>query len=279
MVKFAAIEGGGTTWVAAIASDHPDNFIERAEFTTETPEITLQKIRDWLNQREFDAIGVASFGPIDPQEKSSTYGFITSTPKPHWKNTDVLRLLGLHDEFKHIPYKFDTDVNAPALAEYKFSSGIGSFAYITVGTGVGVGIVVNGETIKGLLHPEAGHLYVQSCKTDSFAGSCPYHGACIEGMCSTGSLVARLGCSINDLPNLPDTHRIWDICAYYIAQLCVSLILIASPERIAIGGGVLNRHCLYPLIRSHVHTLLNGYVQSPSLTAEGLEAYIVPSRW
>mmetsp|Transcript_15343 Transcript_15343/g.23101 ORF Transcript_15343/g.23101 Transcript_15343/m.23101 type:complete len:301 (-) Transcript_15343:94-996(-) len=279
-MKFAAVEGGGTSWLVAIAEDEPQNIIDRQRFTTETPEITLREIRDWLSNREFHAIGIATFGPVDANPSSSRYGFITSTPKPGWKDTDVLGLLGVR-EF-NVPFLFDTDVNAPALAEHIMCNdgNASSCAYITVGTGIGVGLVVNNQTVRGLLHPEAGHLQVARQEGDTFPGNCPYHGSCVEGMCASGALVARKGCTdASILSGLDDADPIWDACAYQLAQLCANLILIASPERIRFGGGVMNRRALYPKIRAHLNTILNGYIQSEALTPEGLEEYIRPSQW
>lgn len=148
MPLFAAVEGGGTSWVVVITKDEPDNVLEREVFPTETPDVTLKNIRVWLNARSFDAIGVACFGPVDAKIGSSTHGFITSTPKPNWAHTDVLGGVGCRDEFKDIPCWFDTDVNAPALAEYCYhhKAGTTSCAYITIGTGIGVGLVANGKT-------------------------------------------------------------------------------------------------------------------------------------
>lgn len=282
--RFAAVEGGGTTWVVAIAEDKPDNFLERASFeTVDDPSITLTNVKNWLLERQFDSIGIASFGPIDAKVGSSTFGFITSTPKPGWRDTNVLKLLGVYDEFKGKPFLFDTDVNAPALAEYMLNllenNSISSFAYITVGTGVGVGIVANGHTIKGLLHPEAGHISVRPHPKDSFEGSCPFHGACIEGMCATGAIAKRLGCPRSELANIADDHEVWDLEAYYIAQLCANLLLIASPEKIAIGGGVLHRLSLFPKIRSHFLQIVHGYIQHPMITTANVDNYIAPSFW
>lgn len=286
MVRLCAIEGGGTTWVCAIAVDDIDNTGTSVSFkTTADPVVTLGEIKKWLQEQEFDAIGIASFGPVDPKEGSPTYGYITSTPKPGWANTDVIRLLGLRDELKHIPFKFDTDVNAPAMAEFMLklsqdsAKKITSSAYITVGTGVGMGLVVNGETVKGLLHPEAGHLQVKRRDGDDFVGTCPYHQCCVEGMCSSGALSMRKQCSATDLASLSDDDEIWDTCAYYIAQLCVSMILIASPEHIAIGGGLLNRTCLYPKIRKMTTEILNDYIQDDNITTEKISNYIQPSYW
>jgi len=283
-MKFAAVEGGGTTWVVAIAEDSPDNFIDRAEFETNfDPTVTLQAIKAWLFERlPFDAIGIASFGPIDPKIGSSTFGFITSTPKPGWANTDVIGLLGIRDEFNGIPFKFDTDVNAPALAEFelhKSQDGSSSCAYITVGTGVGVGLIINGKPVHGLLHPEAGHVQVRVQPGDSFGGSCPFHGQCIEGMCSSGALAARNSITPAELASLPDDDPLWDTCAYYIAQLCANLVLLACPEHISIGGGVLNRSCLYPKIRRMTATILNNYIQHEKITTSKIDEYITPSHW
>jgi fructokinase len=248
-MRFAAIEGGGTTWVAALCEGSPSNIIEREVFRTTTPEETLGQIRAWLAQRQFDSLGVGSFGPVDAEPSSPTYGYITSTPKPGWKNTDVLGLLGVRGLGK--PFKFDTDVNAPALAEYFLhkETGINSCAYITIGTGIGVGLVIGGNTVHGLLHPEAGHIFTSREQGDTFEGNCPFHKDCVEGMCASGALAKRRGFTIEDLPGLSDDDPLWNTCAHYIAGLCVNLVLIASPERISIGGGIMNRACLYPKIR------------------------------
>lgn len=250
-MRFAAIEGGGTSWQAAIAVDHPDNIIERFRISTSpNPATTLGELREWLSKREFDAIGVATFGPVDANPRSSTYGYITSTPKPGWRNTDVLTLLGVRDFGK--PFLFDTDVNAPAWAEHIMAneSHKSSSAYITVGTGIGVGLVVNNQTVRGLMHPEAGHIMVARQPEDTFPGTCPFHGACIEGMCASGALTARKHLSdSSELAGLDDEDPLWDSCAYHLAQLIAQLVYIASPERVLLGGGVMNRASLYPKIR------------------------------
>lgn len=279
-MRLAAVEGGGTTWVVILCENDPSNIVERAEFITETPINTLGSIKEWLMTRSFDAIGIASFGPIDCRPSSSSFGFITTTPKPNWGNTDVLRLLGIYDEFKNIPYRFDTDVNAPAFAEFKVHRKIGetSCAYITVGTGVGVGLVINSQTVHGIAHPEAGHINVAKRKGDDFLGSCPFHGACIEGLTSTGALSKRKNCLAADLPNLSDDDELWDITAYYLAQLCATLVLMACPERIVIGGGLLNRTILYAKIREQTVDILKGYIQLEQIITH-IDEYIVPSEW
>ncbi len=286
MTHYAAIEAGGTTWVAALVAVNGDlaALEERIEVPTTAPAETISKIKAWLSSHvtKVCAIGVASFGPIDPKPSSSTFGFITSTPKPGWKNTDVVGLLGLRDEFMHIPFKFDTDVNAPAIAEYTMYAppGSTSSAYVTVGTGVGVGLVINGKSVHGMLHPEGGHLQVKRMPGDTFEGSCPFHGDCIEGMVSTGALAARTGLPASELPSLPDGHEVWDAVAYYLAQLSCSLILLCSPEQIVFGGGVFNREILYAKIRAKTRDLLRDYIQHTSiLQDESLETLICPSHW
>ncbi len=282
-MRIAAIEGGGTAWKVGITRENePDQFEQIHEVhTTSSPSETLSLVREWLRNKRFDAIGIASFGPIDAKRGSPTFGFITSTPKPGWKNTNVLNLLGLYDEFAHIPYEFDTDVNAPAMAEFmrRNDPGSSSLSYITIGTGVGIGLVTNGETVKGLLHPEGGHINVRLSSDEDFGGSCPFHGPCIEGLCSTVALTARLGCMNEDLPQIPDDHMVWERTGFYIAQLCANLLLIASPERIVLGGGVMKRKILYPIIRKKFVEIVNGYIQHAAITTEGVESYITSSIW
>ena len=288
MPVLAAIEAGGTTWVAAlVSSDDLGSPYDRLEVPTTDPASTITSIRDWLREKVnsnsgLAGVGIASFGPIDGKVDSATYGFITTTPKPGWMNTDVVGLLGLRDEFQNIPFKFDTDVNAPALAEFELHNlpGATSSAYVTVGTGIGIGFVINGKTVHGLVHPEGGHIQVAIMEGDTFEGTCPFHKSCIEGMCSSGALAARALCQPSELASLPDDHIVWDQCAYYLAQLATTMVLIASPERIVFGGGVLKRTCLYGKIRTKVKELLQNYIQNPALTTdEGLETYICPSFW
>ena len=282
MVRLAAVEGGGQSWVAVIAQDSPDNIILRADFITEEPEQTLTKINAWLKEQVFDSIGIATFGPVDANPKSPTYGFITSTPKPNWGNTDVLTGLGIR-EFG-VPFKFDTDVNAPALAEYLHLKvaypSLTSCAYITVGTGIGVGLVVNNETVHGLMHPEAGHISVAKLPGDDFPGCCPFHGTCVEGLCATGAIAARKGCDASFLPQVPDDDDVWEKCAYYLASLCSTIILVTSVQKIVLGGGVMNRATLYSKIRKHVQSGLNGYISISKITdANEIDEYITPSVW
>jgi fructokinase len=278
----AAVEGGGTTFRAAIAHDDASNIVARAEFETTTPTETLAAVREWLSANgPFDALGIASFGPIDLREGSNTYGYITSTPKVLWRQADVVGPLtaGLDG----VPFAFDTDVNAPAMSEFaRMPEGSTSCAYITVGTGVGVGLVVNGRPVHGLLHPEAGHVAVPPYRGE---GTLQPHYAIpggVEANASSGAIAARKGldpASAADrrkIAQLDDDDPVWDVTAYYLAGLCVNLILVASPEKIVFGGGVLKRACLFPKIRAQVKQMLNGYLQAESIT-DRIDEYIVSS--
>jgi fructokinase len=278
-MRFAAVELGGTTIRVAVAEGSPDNIKERASFPTGEPGRTLPAVRNWLElQKPFVSLGVASFGPIDPKEGSPTYGYITTTPKPGWRMVNVLQ----HFRPLGVPIVFDTDVNAPAASELAAAQRSGlkadSLAYITIGTGVGVGLVVNGKTVHGLLHPEAGHILAPSMRNDNFGGM-PDHKIRqgVEAHCSAPALAMRAGVEQAMLGALPDGHPVWEAAAYYIAVLCANLVLIASPERIVIGGGVMQRRILYPMVRLHLQELLNGYLAVDEITDEAkLENYVVP---
>lgn len=292
-MRLAAVEGGGTTWVVAIAIDRPDNVVERAEFPTTTPTETIGACVEWLRGKEYDALGVACFGPVDLHPSSRTYGHITTTPKPGWQYVDVLGpLRALRPD---LPFGFDTDVNAPALAEYlqmaaeaASSASVAapsSCCYVTVGTGVGVGLVVNGQPVHGLMHPEGGHVAVPRRAVDlAFEGSNPndcFGGSCAENMCCSLALAMRAGlASTSGLADLGDDHEAWDAAAHYIGAMCASIVLLASPERIVLSGGVMLRKTLFPKIRKAVQAQLNGYIQMPQLTTQqGIDEFITPSRW
>lgn len=287
ILRLCGVEGGGTTWVCAIAEGESTNIVERASFETTTPAETLGAVERWLLEREFDALGIATFGPVDACEGSPTYGHITATPKPGWRNTDVVGFLTR--SLKNVPVLYDTDVNAPALAEYRAAKADGeeltSVAYVTVGTGVGVGLVVNGAPLHGLLHPEAGHISVPRRAGDTYDGhnaslDCP--GWCeVEAMTASGALMRRAGlANSSGLKDLPDDSPVWDTAAHYIAAMCANLVLTASPQRIILSGGVMLRSSLFPKVRVAMVKMLNGYIPAPAvLSVEGATDYIVPSRW
>jgi len=219
-----------------------------------------------------NAIGIGSFGPVDLNPNSESYGYVTTTPKKGWKNANVL---GAFQEFA-IPVGISTDVNVAAFGELAYGKHgpIRSCCYITVGTGIGVGVVVDGKDVTGLLHPEGGHFPPQQKPGDTFVGNCPVHGDCIEGLASSGAIAARAKVTQKDIKDLPDDHPVWDIEAYYLGYLCYVLACIVSPEVIVLGGGVLRRTILFPKIRAEFRKFNHGYLDHPKLLGD---SYIVPS--
>lgn len=264
-----AIEAGGTKFVCALGNEKGEVF-ERVSFPTTTPEETMGKVVEFFKVKKIEALGVGSFGPIDPNLNSPTYGYITTTPKPHWGNFNVLGELKKHF---NVPMAFDTDVNGAALGEIKWGAakGLKSALYITVGTGIGAGAVAESNMINGLLHPEMGHIYVRRHPDDTYKGRCPFHGDCLEGLAAGPAIEARWGIKGDKLPS---DHEAWDIEAYYLAQALVNYILILSPEKIIMGGGVMKQKQLFPLIRKHVKKLLNGYIAKEELNSD-IDSYIV----
>ncbi|MEM8488434.1 MAG: ROK family protein [Bacteroidota bacterium] len=269
---FGGIEAGGTKFVCAVGNG-PDDLHEIVRFPTTTPEETIGRTLDFFKKYNdsLAAIGIASFGPVDPNPLSPTYGYITSTPKPGWANTD---LAGEIHKVLNQPFVFDTDVNGAALGEYKWGAArdVDSALYLTVGTGVGGGAIVNGQRLHGLLHPEMGHLMLPTAPGDTFAGNCPYHKTCLEGMATGPALKKRWGTAAE---NLPPDHEAWDIEAWYLAMAVVNYILTLSPHLVIMGGGVMEQEQLFPKIRRIVQETLNGYIAKAAITAD-INAYIVP---
>ncbi|MCM3782783.1 ROK family protein [Neobacillus mesonae] len=269
-MRIGAVEAGGTKFVCGVGNEH-GQLEESISFPTEGPDKSLARVISYFKEKEIEALGIGSFGPLDLRKNSSTYGFITTTPKPGWGNCDVLGRLGR--EFD-IPLGWDTDVNAAAVGEATWGSaaGLGSCVYYTIGTGVGIGIYSEGKPVHGLIHPEGGHFLTRRNTTDRFVGICPYHGDCLEGMASGPAIEARWKCKGQDLP---PNHAAWELEAYYLAQSIAGVILIVSPQKIILGGGVMQQTQLYPLIREAVRQNLNGYVQASELV-DNMENYIVP---
>lgn len=269
-MRIGAIEAGGTKIICGIGNEHGE-IEEKINFPTESPDIVFSKIREFFEGEQIDALGVGTFGPIDVNRSSSTYGYITSTPKPGWGNIDVI---GQLKQFIDVPIGFDTDVNGAALAEAFWGSakGLKSCVYYTIGTGVGVGVYTEGNLVHGLLHPEAGHIPVKRHPEDSFEGFCPYHGDCLEGVAAGPAIEKRFGIKGHELSK---DHKAWEIEAYYLGQALMSTILLLSPERIILGGGVMHQEQLFPLVREEVKRNLNGYVQH-SMILEHIDQYIIP---
>jgi fructokinase len=275
MQLFGGIEAGGTKFVCAVGTG-PDDLRAETRFPTTTPQETIgQAIAFFTEQAKKEplaAIGIASFGPVDPNPASPTFGYITTTPKPGWANTDLAGEIG---RALGVPIGFDTDVNGAALGERRWGAAqeLDTFIYLTIGTGLGGGGMVNGRLMHGLIHPEMGHMRLPHDWTaDPFAGACPYHGDCLEGMAAGPAMEKRWG---QRAETLPADHPAWALEAHYLALGLVNLICTLSPQRIIMGGGVMAQPQLFPLIRRKTQELLNGYVQSPQIL-ERIDQYIVP---
>lgn len=269
-MRIGAIEAGGTKFVCGVGDEH--GVIEDSiSFPTESPEVTLGKAIAYLKDKRVEAIGVGSFGPIDLRQDSPTYGYVTTTPKPGWSRFDFLG--ALRRELP-VPLGWDTDVNAAALGEAAWGAarGLNSCLYYTVGTGVGIGVYLEGRLVHGLVHPEGGHVPVRRHPDDDFAGRCPYHGDCLEGMAAGPAIEARWKVKGHELPG---DHPAWEIEAFYLAQSITGAVLLTSPEKIILGGGVMQQPQLFPLIREAVRQNLNGYLNAGEIL-ERIEEYIVP---
>ena len=273
---YACIEAGGTKFVCAVGSG-PQDIRAETRFPTTTPTETLARTVAFFQEQQaahgpLAALGIGAFGPVDLNPASPTYGYVTTTPKPGWANTNLGSALG---HALDLPVGFDTDVNVAALGEWHWGAGQGldNFIYLTIGTGVGGGALVNGQLVHGLVHPEMGHILLQRDPArDPFPGGCPFHGHCFEGMANGPALEKRWG---RRAETLPLDHPAWALEAHYIAQGLVSLICTLSPQRVILGGGVMEQTQLFPFVRQEVQRLLNGYVSSPSIL-EHIDDYIVP---
>ena len=264
-----AIEAGGTKFICGIGNEKGEIF-EKISFPTETPEITLSKVIDFFKNKNIEKLGVGFFGPIDLNPNSSTYGYVTKTPKLSWIDYDVL---GYLKKYIHVPIFLDTDVNGAALGEATWGSAkdIKNCLYLTIGTGIGGGALVSGKLIHGMLHPEMGHILVKRHPEDKYEGKCPFHKDCLEGLASGPAIEARWGVKGYELP---ENHMAWDLEAYYIAQGLMNFILTLSPEKIILGGGVMKQKHLFPKIRKNVIELLQGYLHTNQILKD-IDNYIV----
>ena len=269
MAKIAAIEAGGTKFICGIGNEKGE-ILEKISIPTTVPEETMKKVIEYFKEKEFEAMGIGSFGPIDPVKSSETYGCISKTPKPHWSDYNIV---GELKKNFNVPMEFDTDVNGAALGESLWGAGKGlnNVMYITVGTGIGAGAVVNGKMLQGLTHPEMGHISIKRNENDKYKGKCPFHSDCLEGLASGPAIEERWG---EKGYNLEDKNEVWELEAYYLAQALVNYILILSPERIIMGGGVMKQKHMFPLIRKNVKEFLNGYVHKKEIL-EDIDNYIV----
>lgn len=273
--KIACIEAGGTKFVCAIG-DIDGTIIDRVSIPTTTPEQTMALVVEYFNKfkDQFSQLSIGTFGPAEINRNAENFGSITTTPKPGWANFNMLKYMQQHFDFTDV--YFDTDVNAAAAGELRWGAaqGLSSCLYITVGTGIGAGAVVNNKLLQGLSHPEMGHILVRRHVDDDFSGVCPYHGDCLEGMASGPAIEKRWGVKGTELPI---DHQSWQFSAYYLAQALMNYILILSPEKIIMGGGVMKQEQMFPLIHSEVQKLLNNYIDLPPIT-KNIEQYIVPPK-
>ena len=269
-MRLGALEAGGTKMVCAIG-DEKGNIEERVSIPTKTPEETIPLLIDFFKQRNIDALGIGCFGPLELNKKAEKYGYITTTTKLAWRNFDFL---GSMKKALQCPVGFDTDVNGSVLGEVTFGQAKGKSCalYLTIGTGIGAGIYIEGKLLHGMLHPEVGHVLITRRETDTYGGKCPYHKNCLEGLAAGPAIEGRYGKKAVDLAEEED---VWDLEADYIAQALTGYILTLSPEIIILGGGVMHQMQLFPLIRKKVTEYLGGYVNTEELS--DMEHYIVPA--
>jgi fructokinase len=270
------VEAGGTKFICIVGRDSGEVLAEE-RITTTTPAETLGRVVAFFRGSEprlgrCGAFGIASFGPLDLDPASPTWGRLTRTPKPGWAGADLVTPLR---EAFGVPVAIDTDVNGAALAEADWGAGrgAGTLVYFTVGTGIGGGAVVGGAPLHGLSHPEMGHIRPPRHPGDTaFAGTCPFHGDCLEGLASGPAIAARWGAPAE---SLPAGHPAWDVLGYYLAHACVAATLLLSPHVIALGGGVMKSPPLLGAVRGWTRRLLAGYPHSPRLEGD-LSSYLVP---
>ena len=270
-MKLGALEAGGTKMVCAIG-DETGKIYEQVSIATTTPEETIPKLIAYFQDKQIDALGIASFGPVELDPASEKYGYITTTSKLAWTNFDFL---GSMKAALKCPMGFDTDVNGSVLGEVTFGQAKGKHCvmYLTVGTGIGAGVYIDGKLLHGMLHPEAGHILITKRDTDHYEGKCPYHkDHCLEGMAAGPAIEARWGKKAVELADCPE---VWDLEADYLAQALTNYVMVLSPEMIILGGGVMHQEQLFPLIRKKLITYINGYVITEEL--EDPEHYVVPA--
>lgn len=271
-LPFAGVELGGTKCIVILARG-PDDILDERRIPTTNPAETLAGIEQALDEfGAFAALGIASFGPVSIERGAADFGFVTSSPKPGWQQTDVAQRL---QRRYNVPTAFHTDVTGAALGEGRWGAAIGlnDFAYVTVGTGIGVGMIAHGQPVDGMTHSELGHVRSTRLAGDDFAGHCPFHGACVEGLAAGPAIAARVG---RPAPELGPDDAAWDTVVHTIAQLLHVLVLTGVPRRIVMGGGVMtgNAH-LFPRLRAALTESLGGYVQRPEL--DDMDQYLVPA--
>ena len=265
---FGAIEAGGTKMLCAIL-DKDAKIIKEISVPTTTPEETVKQILSFFSSYKISSLGIGTFGHIDLHQQSPNFGSILNTPKLAWKNFSYIKSFSSLG----IPIAIDTDVNASCLGEAIFgnSKGLDNVVYITIGTGIGIGVITEGKLLHGMMHPEGGHMIISKCVEDNFESVCPYHKDCLEGLASGPSIKKRYGKEGDELKN---DNKVWDLEAEYLAQSLVNIILMLQPQRIILGGGVMHQEQLFPLIRQKVKSKINNYLITKEL--DNMDEYIVP---
>jgi len=269
---YGGIEAGGTKFTCAVGTC-PSDLRAEAQFATTTPAETIGRSIAFFREQQVPliSIGIGSFGPVDLDPASPSFGHITTTPKSGWAHTDFV---GMVQDALGIPVIIDTDVNAAALGEHQWGAAqsLDTFVYITVGTGIGGGGMVNGKLLHGLIHPEMGHMRIpHDWDDDPYSGCCPYHGDCLEGLAAGRAMELRWG---QQPDTLPTNHPAWELEARYLAMGLVNIICTLSPQRVIFGGGVMKQHKLLRLVQRYVQKLLNGYIQAHDILEE-VDQYIV----
>lgn len=270
---YGCIEAGGTKFVCGVGTGPED--VVLSSIPTSTPGATLERVVEFFRReagQRLRAVGIGSFGPVDLDPGSPTFGYITSTPKPGWQQFDLAGAVG---RALGVLVAIDTDVNAAAIGEvcWGAAQGLSDFLYLTVGTGIGGGAVVHGKVVHGLMHPEMGHIRIpHDLGGDPYPGGCPYHRDCLEGLASGPAIEERWGKAGQELP---PGHPAWALEARYLALGLATWVCTLSPKRIVLGGGVMQQAQLFPMIRTELATLLNGYIERPALL-DGMESYVVP---
>lgn len=267
---YGALEAGGTKMVCAIGSED-GKVLDQISIPTSTPEKTMPSVIEYFKDKNIAALGIACFGPVDLDKSSPSYGHILKTPKKGWSGYDIV---GTMKAELSVPVGFDTDVNGSLLGEATWgcARGLTDAVYITIGTGIGGGIMSGGNIVHGMLHPELGHMLMSPVPGDKYDGKCPFHHNCFEGLASGPAIEERWGLPASELS---DREEVWELESEYIAQALVNLILILSPQRIILGGGVMHQMQLFPLIRKKVTDKLNGYIIAKELSDQ--DSYICPA--
>ena len=269
-MRLGGLEARGSKMICAVGTED-GVLLDQTIIPTRGPKETMEDVIAYFRDKEIEALGIASFGPVDIHKDSDTYGYILDTPKEAWQH---FNLLGTIRDALQVPVELETDMNGACLGELTFgcAKGLDSVVYVSIGTGIGAGIAVNGQLLHGMIHPEAGHMLLRRHPRDGYEGSCPFHATCFEGLASGPAIAERWGRPAEELHN---NATVWEMESHYIAQAMVNLILIMSPRVIILGGGVMKNEALFPMIRKRVKKILNGYLDRDEM--RDLDKYIVPA--